>query len=421
MFHTQQVSLPTAHLEHTATRLADGDVLVLGGLDAQGAAQSTALRYSQADNAFLAVAPMPLPSRRHTATLLADGDVLVVGVGEADGRSYRYRPGADTWIEVTAPATRRVEHAAVRLGDGSVLISGGRPAAALAAAAGVQRRDVEVLTSCERFDPGQDAFVAAPELPHARRKHALCVLSDGSVLAIGGKAAGPQGTPQRLRTSAKLGAGLDGWRSLPKLAASERDVCVLQDGRVIGHGGHLFEPRRDLWHRVEAGYRGGGPLLLLADGRVVCFGAMGEEVFDPEQKQWTPAGPARKSPMRGQLAVALDEGRALLIGGDAHHGKAAAWAALVEIDLEWQPQPIEIDDMDSAERLLEMLVENGALELDDPVEGLEELIEPVARLLRFAEGAGAQAQALSRLLVEHESVADFFLDDASLKKLLGQW
>ena len=421
MFHTQLLSLPSAHLEHTATRLTDGDVLVLGGLDAQGVTQATALRYSQADNAFARVAPMPLPSRRHTATLLADGDVLVLGVGEAEGRCYRYRPATDAWREVKAPATPRVEHAAVRLRDGSVLITGGRPAAALAAAEGVQRRDVEVLSSCERFDPRTDAFVAAPAMPQARRKHALYALPDGSVLAIGGKAPGPQGTPQRLRTSAKLGARLDAWKALPKLAASERDLCVLEDGRVIGHSGHLFEPRRELWHRVEAGYRSGGPMVLLADGRVACFGAMGEEVFDPAQKQWAPAGPARKSPMRGQLAVALDDERALLVGGDAHHGKAASYAALVEIDLGWQPQPIEVDDMDSAERLLEMLVENGALELDDPAEGLEELLEPVARLLRFAEGAGAQAQALSRLLVEHESVADFFLDDASLKKLLSQW
>ena len=421
MFHTQLLALESAHYEHTLTLLADGDALVLGGLDASGVAQSVALRFVVETCRLEPVAPMPVASRRHTATLLADGDVLVVGVGESDGDAFRYRTATDSWQRVAALATPRVEHAAVRLSDGSVLVCGGRACADLDGKDENARRDVALLTSAERFDPATGSWTKAAPLVHGRRKHALLALPDGALVAVGGKVRSATGVQQRPRTSERLEANGKAWTELGKMEGSERDVCVLADGRVIGQGGHLYEPRRGVWHRVEAGFRGGGPLLLLADGRVACFGAFGEELFDQTELTWTPVGPARKLPQRGHLVVQLGDGSVLAVGGNANRGKAASYAAMVDIDLEWQPTPIEPDDMDSAERLLEMLVDNGALELDDPDDGIEPLIEPVARLLRFTEGAGNQASGLSRLLLDHDAVADFFLDDQQLKKLMAQW
>ena len=421
MFHTQLLALDSAHYEHTLTLLADGDALLLGGLDAAGAAQTTALRYVVDTGRFEPVSPLPVASRRHTATLLPGGDVLVVGVGEAEGDAFRYRTATDSWQRVAALATPRIEHAAILLADGSVLVCGGRSCAALDGKNDNERHDVELLRSAERFDPATGSWSAAASLVHGRRKHALLALPDGALLAVGGKVRAATGVQQRARTGERLEAGGKAWAELGKMEASEHDFCVLADGRVIAQGGHLYEPRRGVWHRVEAGFRGGGPLLLLADGRVACFGAFGEELYDPAEKTWTPVGPARKLPQRGHLVVLLRDGRALAVGGNANRGKAAAYAALVDIDLDWQPTPIEPDDMDSAERLLEMLVDNGALELDDPDDGIEPLIEPVARLLRYTEGAGNQAGGLSRLLLDHDAVADFFLDDQQLKKLLAQW
>ena len=421
MFHTQLLATTSAHLEHTATRLPGGDVLIAGGLDAEGAAQAKATRFIAATEDFLDATPMPAPSRRHTATLLPDGSVLFVGVGEAQGGVALYEPVADRWLPLPSPTFPRVEHAATLLADGTVLIAGGRPAAALAAAEGPARRDVEVLTSSERFDPATRAWLPGPPLGTPRRKFGLFTLPGGGVLAIGGKGIGPSGSPVRLKNAERTDAGLTAFSALPRMDQSERDLCQLADGRVVGHSGHVFAADGASVERFESGFRGGGAMVALADGRVACFGQTGDEVFDPDAGEWAPSGPARKLHQRGHTATLLESGAVLVVGGTAGRGKAAGYAALVDVDLEWQPVEITADDFESAEKLLDMLVEQGALELDDEEEGIEPLLAPVARLLRYVEGAGNQAAAMSRLLLEHDAVADFFLDDQQLKRLLAQW
>ncbi|MCB9738485.1 MAG: hypothetical protein H6747_04390 [Deltaproteobacteria bacterium] len=421
MFHTQLLPIDSAHLEHTLTLLPGGDALVAGGLDAEGVAQAQCVRYVAAAADFVAAAPLPLPSRRHSATRLLDGAILVVGVGEAEGGAALYEPVADRWITVPAPTTPRIEHAATLLADGTVLIAGGRPAAALAAAEGIARREVEVLSSSERFDPADRSWKPGPLLAQPRRKFALFTLPGGGLLAVGGKGTSPAGTPMRLKNAEVCGADLKAFQALPRMEQSERDLCQLADGRVIGHAGHVFTADGSAFERHEAGFRGGGPMLTLGDGRVGCFGQTGDEVYDAETGAWAPSGPARKLHQRGQLAVLLENGEVLVVGGSAGRGKAAPYAALVAVDLEWQPAEIAPEEFESAEKLLEMLVEQGALELDDEDEGVEPLVGPVARVLAYTEGAGAQAGAMSRLLLEHDAVADFYLDDQQLRRLLAQW
>ena len=65
---------------HTATRLRDGRVLLVGGVSGR-AALATAEMFD--GTGFRAVAPLPGPRSRHGAALLADGRVLVVG-GQTD-------------------------------------------------------------------------------------------------------------------------------------------------------------------------------------------------------------------------------------------------------------------------------------------------------------------------------------------------
>ena len=72
--------------EHTATRLPDGKVLILGGATASLGVLNTAELYDPATGSFTVTANMGLPRSAHTATLLPDGAVLFAGGNFAGGR-----------------------------------------------------------------------------------------------------------------------------------------------------------------------------------------------------------------------------------------------------------------------------------------------------------------------------------------------
>ncbi len=113
----------------TATLLPNGKVLLLGKV-ASGDATRGAL-FDPETGTFAATADtMVAPRSKHTATLLADGDVLIVGGVDGSGtlvaQDELYDPDTDTFTALAVPLpTRRAEHAAVLLPDGRVLVAGG--------------------------------------------------------------------------------------------------------------------------------------------------------------------------------------------------------------------------------------------------------------------------------------------------------
>jgi len=114
----------------TATLLPNGKVLLLGKV-ASGDAARGAL-FDPETGTFAATADtMVAPRSKHTATLLADGDVLIVGGVDGSGtlvtQDELYDPDTDTFTALAVPLpTRRAEHAAVLLPDGRVLVAGGQ-------------------------------------------------------------------------------------------------------------------------------------------------------------------------------------------------------------------------------------------------------------------------------------------------------
>jgi MYXO-CTERM domain-containing protein len=118
---------------HSATLLGDGTVLVAGGCT--DATCGTVLSSAEIWEAFgagggFAAAPSMAGSRHHhTATLLANGEVLMAGGADATGStvptSEVYLPIARQWLGTSAMLMSRAYHIGVELSDGRVLVGGG--------------------------------------------------------------------------------------------------------------------------------------------------------------------------------------------------------------------------------------------------------------------------------------------------------
>lgn len=160
-------SMSTPRARHASVLLWDTRVLVAGGgtpvLELYDAATGR-FTPSEADGlqAF----------DRGTATRLADGRVLLIGHGASPAV---YDPESDSITTPGPMVTPRYHHAAVLLDDGRVLIVGGLASETLAA-----------LASIELFDPETLTFEEVGSLGMARWQLAATKLCDGRVLVTGG-------------------------------------------------------------------------------------------------------------------------------------------------------------------------------------------------------------------------------------------
>jgi hypothetical protein len=163
-----------ARSAHTAIRLADGRVLIIGGRGAGDALSSTEI-FDPATGLFNDGPALNRARANHSATALADGRILIAGGdGEGTAEIFNAEAGVFTLLDARMNAAR-AGHSAVLLKSGKALIAGG----ALAEADGVQ--------SAEIFYPETLSFHAtANAMRAARTRPALRVLPDGKVQVIGG-------------------------------------------------------------------------------------------------------------------------------------------------------------------------------------------------------------------------------------------
>lgn len=230
---------------HQASLLQEGGVLLTGGAAShEETLARVALRDPQGH--WSLVAPMQERRAGHSATVLADGRVLVVGGTRAgvDGESTRdcaadedcargtwcgqgwscvsnalgaevRDPHTGAWRRLRGEQGTRAGHSATRLPGGDVLVVGGR-------------REGGALDSVWRYQAREGRWRRAAPLRQARLDHSALLLPQGQVWITGGQALVPcqQALSQEER---ELGLGCEGLRPVA-LASTE-----------------LYDPKRDQW------------------------------------------------------------------------------------------------------------------------------------------------------------------------------
>jgi len=235
------------------------------------------------------IAPMSAPRASHSATLLADGSVLIAGGCVTDGcdakttTTERYDPRRAAFVPSGSMTDRRSSHAAVRLADGRVLITGGWT-------------HNGVTATAEVYDPANSRFSPAGAMVAPRSDHATVTLPDGRVLLIGGERA-------------------------TQIALASVEAYDPRDGR-FREVGALTVPR--LSHAAK----------LLPDGRVLVVGGRSgrgqvlasAEIFDPANGRSTPTGSMR-APRHKFGATALLDGRLIVVGGSDSDASGARYTS----------------------------------------------------------------------------------------------
>lgn len=206
-------SMGIARAQHTATLLHDGRVLVAGGRNSSGGRSSTDIRglksaeiYNPATDTWKLV-PHLLHSPRvdHTATLLDDGSVVLTGgattyyhggTSEPTGAVEVFHPEAGTLTDLPPLPQPRLKHSATLLSDGRILVVAG-----ILAGDNVREGLVHHTAAApELLDLQARAWSPAPPMPadpspHGFRSileyvlaggHTATLLPSGRVLVVGG-------------------------------------------------------------------------------------------------------------------------------------------------------------------------------------------------------------------------------------------
>lgn len=371
--------------------LRDGRVLVTsGGMTGGGQTALVAATeiFDPRDGTWAKADDIPVPGVGQSAAQLADGSVVVAGgqglapdpytPAPVFGSSEILSPSAGTWILAGNLRVPRASAAMVVLANGNAMIIGGKGASSPTSAAnptgpvapgGAAGAGGPQLVSVELFDPATRTWRPTGSLSSARSSAVATVLSDGTVLVMGGY--GPIGADEA-----------------STLQPYEQELGQVTKGPILAS--ELYDPSGGSWHSyhlsfpigydqqvVTSAYRGtsgliigmstglinatgigtqpgvpaerypfsldvstgdvspgpadpdtlstapvrdtaiGVPAGVLADGRLVVAGAGNDYLYDPQSRGWAKIPPSPVSGgVGGSPPVVSTSGFVLLNVGD---------------------------------------------------------------------------------------------------------
>jgi hypothetical protein len=351
---TETGSMSEARSGHTATLLADGRVLIVGG-GVGGSGDASAELFDPSKDTFAPTGSMTTPRYGATATLLSSGKVLITG-GFGPGTSELprlntaelYNPSTGTFTATGSMAVPRVLHTATLLNNGKVLITGGTDSSAGGGAA---------VPSAELYDPSTGTFSLTGSMLTDRAQHTATLLPSGEVLIAGGwnghRADAADDPPWDPLFAELFDSSISTFRPTGSMSTTRigHKAVGLSDGKVLMLGGipvpqniheqppapayaELYDPATGAFSPVtnvslqQSGYTA----TLLTNGSVLIIGGeeantavTSAELIDAANATLVATG-SLVTARKGHTATRLNDGRILVTGGTDNNGNALATA-----------------------------------------------------------------------------------------------
>ena len=326
---------------HTATLLSNGKVLVAGGNQTVTTTNMPVLvseLYDPATGSWSTSGSMATARGGHTATRLPNGKVLVVGGNSGAAMTAElYDPGTGVWSPAgTLPGSNRSGHQAVLLSSGKVLVSGGST-------------ETELHTAFTAlYEPATGAWSSTASMQNGRSGHSLTRLKDGRVLAVGGMGHTSVWPYIYSLSTAELYNPFTGtWTLTGSMAhheifltpgRTEHKAALLPSGKVLVTGGlesdgfggtstpfataEIYDPESGAWSSTGSMTEGrsGHGMDILPSGKVVVASKSWStnsstvELYDPVTAHWSTVGFMANTRF-DSTATTLTSGRVLIAGG----------------------------------------------------------------------------------------------------------
>jgi hypothetical protein len=250
------------------------------------------------------------PRSNHSAIQLANGNVLVVGgVVAGDPKSCEiYNLALNQWSKTVQTNYIRSRHRLIIL-DSKRVLAVGSP----------------ITKSCEIYDPDLNRWILTDSLRVGREsaQHCLVKLLDGRILVIGGSTNDFPITEERTLKQCEIFDEKVGKWSIADSMKTRRaghSATLLKDGRVLVTGGgsiscEIYDPTRNEWTDAAPMKVGKGTptAVLLPDGNVM----VGNEIYNPLTDTWTLLDSLQACITTGEAFV-IDDRTILIVGSNSN-------------------------------------------------------------------------------------------------------